>query len=454
MGVHRPTTSTSSYARALRAPIAGIWSLLATGSALTPQESLPEAAAQSQSALLGRVRRALSGLATGAAVIWLAGCSVPTPRRARGSTTASGPRSRPSGRSVRPSRESCWPRSTDVSASRRRQNRSSLLRYGEARDELIERIPQLRWAVYRAEDPELLMLRPPWAVVQARIPEPLWFKDRYLAVQLYRQGYWEAFDGQNPDVAATKGDTVSDPWKSGLFGYVDRCDSFRITVDGFSEFTEDTYLPGGDPRGCARCGGEDLQGRDLRRAAARRRDPRGLRSAGPQRRREARARANSSSRNSTSISTSRRAGGGPQVVAAVEGIGLDDCAARLLHVPAHVVSPRERDRDLGVPLRVEDRGRRSSTRTTPRRAPKIGSSSRGWSRTCTFQRSGPAEGRSPSRPPWSPVPASVRTHRRRPRRPPAPRLEREPPRRRRRPSPAGALAPPSPARRCRRPRPR
>ena len=37
-----------------------------------------------RSALLGRVRRALSGLATGAAVIWLAGCSVPTPTASQG----------------------------------------------------------------------------------------------------------------------------------------------------------------------------------------------------------------------------------------------------------------------------------------------------------------------------------------------------------------------------------
>lgn len=194
-----------------------------------------------RSALLGRVRRALSGLATGAAVIWLAGCSVPTPTASQGLDY--GFRTpKQAFRSFRTAvqGELLAEEYRCFSSLWRRQNGvTSLLRYGEARDELIERIPQLRWAVYRAEDPELLMLRPPWAVVQARIPGPLWFKDRYLAVRLYRQGYWEAFDEQNPDVAAS-GDTVSDPWKSGLFGYVDRYDSFRITVDGFSEFTEDT----------------------------------------------------------------------------------------------------------------------------------------------------------------------------------------------------------------------
>lgn len=122
---------------------------------------------------------------------------------------------------------------------RRRNGVTSLLRYGELRDELMARIPHLRWALYRAQEPELLSQSPGYAAVQARIPGPLWVKDRYLAVRFKREGYWEAFDESTPEVAAS-GDEVEDPWESGLLGYVERYDSFRVTIDEFSELTENT----------------------------------------------------------------------------------------------------------------------------------------------------------------------------------------------------------------------
>ena len=113
---------------------------------------------------------------------------------------------------------------------------SSLLVYGEVRDKVLAEVPQIRWAVYQAKDPEVLMLNRPYAVLQALIPGPLWFKDRYLVVSLFRDGYWEAFDEQSP-MTPRHGAEFDDIWKRGIFSYVEKYDSFRVSIDDFTEET-------------------------------------------------------------------------------------------------------------------------------------------------------------------------------------------------------------------------
>lgn len=204
--------------KAARGPLRGLWTALAS-----------------------RVRRTFPGLAAGAAVLSLTCCQVPEPTIRQGLTYG-----------FRTPKQAFESFRTAVQGDllaeeyrcfssiwRRKNGVTSLLRYGEVRDELVARIPQLRWAIYRAKEPELLMLRPPYATLQARIPGPLWLKDRYMAVSFYRQGYWEAYDEGTPEMA-TSGDTFRDPWESGLLSYVERYDSFRVTIDEFTEFTEGT----------------------------------------------------------------------------------------------------------------------------------------------------------------------------------------------------------------------
>lgn len=119
---------------------------------------------------------------------------------------------------------------------KRENSVGSLLVYGEVRDRVLAEIPQIRWAVYQAKDPELLMLNRPYAVLQARIPGPLWFKDRFLVVSLFRDGYWEAFDEQSP-MTARHGAEYDDIWKRNIFRYEEEYDSFRVFIDDFSDET-------------------------------------------------------------------------------------------------------------------------------------------------------------------------------------------------------------------------
>lgn len=121
---------------------------------------------------------------------------------------------------------------------KRENSVSSLQVYGEIRDKVLSEVPQIRWAVYRAEEPELLMLNRPYAVLQARIPGPLWIKDRFLVVSLFRDGYWAAFDEQSP-MTARHGAEYDDIWKRNIFRYEEEYDSFRVFIDDFSEETRD-----------------------------------------------------------------------------------------------------------------------------------------------------------------------------------------------------------------------
>lgn len=77
----------------------------------------------------------------------------------------------------------------------------SLFDYSEARDALLEETPHLRWALYRAKEPEALAIaeKEGVAYLQSRIPGPLWFKDQWLFVRLVRQGYWDVWvEGEDP----------------------------------------------------------------------------------------------------------------------------------------------------------------------------------------------------------------------------------------------------------------
>lgn len=119
---------------------------------------------------------------------------------------------------------------------RARNGGTSLLQYSEARDAILEKYPQLRWAVYQAEAPEILTQRERLCVLQARIPGPLWAKDRYLAVEMRRQGFWDLTVGENPQQPEF-GDQVPAPFESGLFYFDKASDRFFVIVNDFSRTT-------------------------------------------------------------------------------------------------------------------------------------------------------------------------------------------------------------------------
>ncbi len=111
--------------------------------------------------------------------------------------------------------------------------------YSEVRDEIMDEIPQLRWALYRAEEPEVIRQWTRDALLQCRIPGPLWTKDRWLIFRMHREGYWDAWTEQTPE-KPTEGNTFPDPFDAGVLQYVDRYDVFRVNIDAFSEETGDT----------------------------------------------------------------------------------------------------------------------------------------------------------------------------------------------------------------------
>lgn len=74
----------------------------------------------------------------------------------------------------------------------------SLFTYSEARDVVLEAIPQLRWLLYRAKEPEVLARGEQVVILQSRIPGPLWFSDSWLVVRLVREGFWDLWVDQSP----------------------------------------------------------------------------------------------------------------------------------------------------------------------------------------------------------------------------------------------------------------
>lgn len=85
----------------------------------------------------------------------------------------------------------------------------SLFAYSEARDQVMERYPQLRWALYRAKDPEVIARGERMAILQSRVPGPLWFEDRWLVVRLVREGFWDVWVDADP-YQPSDGKTVED----------------------------------------------------------------------------------------------------------------------------------------------------------------------------------------------------------------------------------------------------
>jgi len=101
---------------------------------------------------------------------------------------------------------------------RARNGNVSLFDYSEARDAILERYPQLRWALYRAKDPEVLARGERVALLQSRVPGPLWFQDRWLVVRLVRDGFWDAWLDTDPYQPST-GQPVRELVDSGTLTY-------------------------------------------------------------------------------------------------------------------------------------------------------------------------------------------------------------------------------------------
>ena len=116
---------------------------------------------------------------------------------------------------------------------------SSINIYSEVRDELMSKVPHLRYALHSADDPEILVLRERDALLQCRVPGPFWIKDRYLVFRMHREGYWRAWTEQKPG-KATEGNTFDDPIQSHVLEYDDYDDILQLTVRDFSYETDDT----------------------------------------------------------------------------------------------------------------------------------------------------------------------------------------------------------------------
>ncbi len=123
----------------------------------------------------------------------------------------------------------------------RARNGVTLLKYGEARDELLSEVPKLRWSLYRADAPEYLDRKDRSALLVARVPGPLWINDQYLLVTLRRQGFWELSVEDTP-LEPEFGDQVDDPFKSQLFYFDKEGDRFFVIVDDYTAQAE-----GADP---------------------------------------------------------------------------------------------------------------------------------------------------------------------------------------------------------------
>ncbi len=122
---------------------------------------------------------------------------------------------------------------------RRDTGARTLLIYGEIRDEVLRQVPQLRWALHRAEDPEIIMEWERDVALQSRIPGPLWFKDRWLVVRLHREGFWGIWTEDLPE-KASEGLEFPDPFDEEVFMFFKKLDSFQVHINDYSYATADT----------------------------------------------------------------------------------------------------------------------------------------------------------------------------------------------------------------------
>ncbi len=113
----------------------------------------------------------------------------------------------------------------------------SLSHYSEARDRALEKVPQLRAALHRAEDPEITVMGRS-ALLVSRIAGPLWVDDRWLVMRLDLEGYWDVWTKDQPK-RPTEGLAVQDPVAEGFMLYDDETGSYRVIIDYFADETGD-----------------------------------------------------------------------------------------------------------------------------------------------------------------------------------------------------------------------
>ncbi|MEM1449816.1 MAG: hypothetical protein AAF957_02160 [Planctomycetota bacterium] len=112
----------------------------------------------------------------------------------------------------------------------------TLLKYGEARDQILEQYPHLQWAVHQAEPPEELDRTERKSLLVSRIPGPLWVKDRYLVVRMFKQGFYDLWV-EDPPLQPEYGDQVDDLFSSQLYYYDEDMDRLFVIVSDFSAET-------------------------------------------------------------------------------------------------------------------------------------------------------------------------------------------------------------------------
>jgi len=77
----------------------------------------------------------------------------------------------------------------------------SLFAYSEVRDWYLEQYPLARLAFRRAEPPQWIARSADEAILQARIPMPLWYADHWLVVRLVREGFTAVHVADQPEKA-------------------------------------------------------------------------------------------------------------------------------------------------------------------------------------------------------------------------------------------------------------
>ena len=117
----------------------------------------------------------------------------------------------------------------------------SLMAYAEARDQIAEEYPHLQWAIYKAEAPEEHVRTETDSLLVARIPGPLWVKDRYLYVRMRRQGFWE-LSAEDLPLEPFAGDEVPDPVRAGIFYADEKGDRFFAIINDFEDQTRSASM--------------------------------------------------------------------------------------------------------------------------------------------------------------------------------------------------------------------
>ncbi|MEO0662026.1 MAG: hypothetical protein AAFZ87_10845 [Planctomycetota bacterium] len=125
---------------------------------------------------------------------------------------------------------------------RTEQGVTTLSAYALARDVVLGEIPFLRWAIARADEPTGLPAAAgpngSRARLVSRVPGALWYRDRYLVVDLEREWSWELFDDADPTAPVVAGFAEPDPFRSGHLEYDERRDELRAVLSRFEDATD------------------------------------------------------------------------------------------------------------------------------------------------------------------------------------------------------------------------